>query len=209
MKCSQKKKKNSSTASCGENESSVDLSERENSCWVSMICQWVSRAICWLSQTAGDYNYPGTEGGERGACSVNRLPLLSCMDVAHSQRPHSCMSTTLFWTWLLNLFTLGVFSLCNQYSLLLRRTAGAGNGRVTRMIQTQRVFKLSTNAGACETSIVTATDKTVGITTSFCFQDRDLLRSSSAQSLSSLSTVSFLFLFSLNECSWTSVNVCF
>lgn len=98
--------------------------ERESSCWVSMICQWVSRAICWLSQTAGDYNYPGTEGGEREACSVNRLPLLSCMDVAHSQGPRSCTSTTLYWAWLLNLFTLGVFSLCNQYSLLLQCTAG-------------------------------------------------------------------------------------
>lgn len=98
--------------------------ERESSCWVSTICQWVSRAICWLSQTAGDYNYPGAEGGEREACSVNRLPLLPCMDVAHSQGPRSCMSTTLYWMWLLNLFTLGVFSLCNQYSLLLQRTAG-------------------------------------------------------------------------------------
>lgn len=42
-----------------------------------MICQWVSRAICWLSQTAGDYNYPGTGegdwvGGERG--SVEQTP---------------------------------------------------------------------------------------------------------------------------------------
>ncbi len=64
------------------------------------------------------------KGGEREACRVNRLPLLSCMDVAHSQGPRSCTSTTLYWMWLLNLFTLGVFSLCNQYSLLLQRTAG-------------------------------------------------------------------------------------
>lgn len=127
-------KNNSSTTSRGENESSVDL--RESSSCVSMICQWVSRAICWLSQTAGDYNYPGAEGGEREACSVNRLPLLSCVDVARSQGPHSCTSTTLYWMWLLNLFTLGVFSLCNQYSLLLQCTAGTGIDRVTRMIQT-------------------------------------------------------------------------
>lgn len=108
-----------------------------------MICQWVSRAICWLSQTAGDYNYPGAEGGEREPCSVNRLPLLSCMNVAHSQGPHSSTSTTLHWMWLLNLFTLGVFFPCNQYSLLLQCTAGTGNDRVTRMIQTQRVFELT------------------------------------------------------------------
>lgn len=99
-------------------------SERERSCWVSMICQWVSRAICWLSQTVGDCNYPGAEGGKREACSVNRLPLLLCMDVAHSQGPHSCMSTTSYWMWLLNLFSLGVFSVCNQYTLLLQCAAG-------------------------------------------------------------------------------------
>lgn len=195
MKCSQKKKQHSSTASCGENESTVDLSEGESSCWVSMICQWVSRAICWLSQTAGDYNYPGTEGGERGACSVSRLPLLSCMDVALSQQPHSCMSTTLFWMWLLNLFTLGLFSLCNQYSLLLQRTAGAGNSRVSRMIQTQRCVQ-TVSAAARGTSVITVTDKAANITAFFFyFQDRGVPRSLSTQSFSSLSTVSLWFLF--------------
>ena len=73
---------------------------RESSCWVSMICRWVSRAICWLSQTAGDYNYPAAEEGAREACSVNRLALLSCMFVAHSQGPHSCTSTALYRMWL-------------------------------------------------------------------------------------------------------------
>lgn len=131
--------------------------ETASTCWVSMICQWVSRAICWLSQTAGDHNYPGAEGGKREACSVNGLPLLSCMDVARSQGPHSCTSTTLYWMWLLNLFTLGVFSLCNQYRLLLQCTAGTGTDRVTRMIQTQRVFKLSANTAATETTIITVT----------------------------------------------------
>lgn len=61
-----------------ENESGVDLSESQgvwgDSCWVSMICQWVSRAICWLSQTAGDYNYPGAGGGDGPACGVGRTP---------------------------------------------------------------------------------------------------------------------------------------
>lgn len=71
----------------------------------------------------------------RGACSANRLPLLSSMDVVHSQRPHSCVSTTLYRMWLLNLFPLGVFSVCNQYSLPLRRTTGAGHGRVKRMMK--------------------------------------------------------------------------
>lgn len=33
---------------------------------------------------------------EREACSVKRLPLLSCMVVAHSQELHSCTSTTLY-----------------------------------------------------------------------------------------------------------------
>lgn len=63
-KSKKKNKKNSSTESCGEAESSANLSEREASCRVSMICHWVSRAICGPSQTAGHYNYPGTEGGE-------------------------------------------------------------------------------------------------------------------------------------------------
>lgn len=53
---------------------------------VSMICLWVSRAICWLSQTAGHYNYPGAGGGAGPACGVARLPSLPARsDVAHSQ----------------------------------------------------------------------------------------------------------------------------
>lgn len=115
---------NNSTANCGENESSVDLREIASSCWVSMICQWVSGAICWLSQTAGDYNYPGAEGGAREARSVKRLPLHSCMYVAHSQGPRSCTSKSLYRMWLLNLFTLGEFSLCNQYSVLPQSADG-------------------------------------------------------------------------------------
>lgn len=57
--------------------------------------------------------------------------------------------------WLLNLFTLGVFSLCNQYSLLLQRAAGTGNDQVTTMIQTHGVFKLSAYTGTTETTIIT------------------------------------------------------
>lgn len=185
--------------------------ERGSSCWVSMICQWVSRAICWLSQTAGDYNYPGAKGGEREACSVNRLPLLSCMDVAHSQGPRSCTSTTLDWTWLLNLFTLGVFSLCNQYSLLLQCAAGTGNDQVTAIIQAHGVFKLSANTGTTQT-IITVTDQSEGITTSFAFktgifQGQRRLRAFHHSPLWVLCFVSFKLIQHHN---WTTSNtICF
>lgn len=134
-----------------------------------MICQWVSRAICWLSKTAGDYNYPGAEGEERQACSVNRLPLLSCMDVARSQGSHSCMPTTLYWMWLLNLFTLGVFSFCNQYSLLLQCTAGTGNDWVYKN-DLNSEFNLSTNSETTRTTVIIVSDESVRITTYFAFK---------------------------------------
>lgn len=88
----------------------------------------------------------------------------------------------------LNLLTLGVFSLCNQYSLpLLQRAAGT---EFTATIQT-----VSTNTGAAETTVITAACETAGIITSFAFQDRGLPRSPSAQSLSSLSSVRFISCF--------------
>lgn len=88
-----------------EKESGVYLSESRgcwgDSCWVSMICQWVSRAICWLSQTAGDYNYPGAGGGDGPACDrPPSQPLLPHPPArtwpAASRQPRSCTSTTLF-----------------------------------------------------------------------------------------------------------------
>lgn len=105
--------------------------------------------------------------------------------------------------WLLNLFTLGVFFACNQYSLppppmlmllmllLLPSTAGAGSGRLIIMAQTQRVFKLPTGAGASETCVITVADQTVCHNDFFfCFQDRGVSRSSPALGFSLPTAVS-------------------
>lgn len=102
--------------------------------------------------------------------------------------------------WLLNLFTLGVFFACNQYSLLpppppvlllLQSTTGAGSGRLIIMTQTQRVFKLTTGAGASETCVITVADQTPGHNDFFsCFQDRGVSRLPLALGLSSLAAVS-------------------
>lgn len=183
--------KNSSAESRGENESSVDLREKERGLMLSEHDLSAGLQGHLLAESDCRTLQLSVKQGRR-ARSVNRLPLLSSMDVVHSQRPHSYMSATLCTMWLLN-----VFSVC-YCSVPQGPAVSELRGWSTNCQPTLEPVKLHHYC----------LDKTVGITASFCFKDRDLSRLSAAERLTSLSTVSFLFfVLASDECSCG--NVCF